>query len=128
MNTIGDMMIGTDRLKIEEQWDTLDIAIFSGKWLKNIAVTVGQNLNSMKHCSKFKGPGKNGQVIELTCKSPIAGRYVKILRSGKGILGLAEVQVMGNTGKNSDILFWKTSIYLVLCFLLILAQLTFKQK
>ncbi|VDI27633.1 Hypothetical predicted protein [Mytilus galloprovincialis] len=70
-----------------------------GKWLKNIAVTVGQNLNSMKHCSKFKGPGKNGQVIELTCKSPIAGRYVKILRSGKGILGLAEVQVMGNTGK-----------------------------
>ncbi|XP_071172918.1 uncharacterized protein [Mytilus edulis] len=70
-----------------------------GKWLKNIAVTVGQNLNSMKHCSKFKGPGKNGQVIELTCKSPIAGRYVKILRSGKGILGLAEVQVIGNTGK-----------------------------
>ncbi|XP_076112654.1 uncharacterized protein LOC143080614 [Mytilus galloprovincialis] len=70
-----------------------------GKWLKNIAVTVGQNLNSMKHCSKFKGPGKNGQVIELTCKSPIAGRYVKILRSGTGILGLAEVQVMGNTGK-----------------------------
>ncbi|XP_063442671.1 uncharacterized protein LOC134722967 [Mytilus trossulus] len=70
-----------------------------GHRLHNIAVTVGQNLNKMKHCSKFKGPGKNGQVIELTCKSPVAGRYVKILRSGKGILSLAEVQVIGHTEK-----------------------------
>ncbi|XP_076113410.1 uncharacterized protein LOC143081059 [Mytilus galloprovincialis] len=70
-----------------------------GNRLKNIAVTVGLNLHKMKHCSKFKGPGKNGQVIELTCKSPIAGRYVKILRSGKEILSLAEVQVIGHTGK-----------------------------
>ncbi|CAG2214421.1 PLG [Mytilus edulis] len=70
-----------------------------GKRLQNIAVTVGQNLHKMKHCSNFKGPGKNGQFIVLTCKTPISGRYVKILRSGKGFLSLAEVQVIGHTGK-----------------------------
>ncbi|VDI25850.1 Hypothetical predicted protein, partial [Mytilus galloprovincialis] len=70
-----------------------------GNRLKNIAVTVGVNMNKMKHCSNFKGPGKNGQFIVLTCKTPISGRYVKILRSGKGFLSLAEVQVMGHTRK-----------------------------
>ena len=57
----------------------------------------------MKHCSNFKGPGKNGQFIVLTCKTPISGRYVKILRSGKGFLSLAEVQVMGHTSKHFKI-------------------------
>ncbi|XP_052063387.1 uncharacterized protein LOC127703040 isoform X5 [Mytilus californianus] len=71
-----------------------------GNRLKNIAVTVGQNRHQMKLCSNFKGPGKTGQVIMLTCKSPISGRHVKLLRSGKGYLSLAEVQVIGHTGEN----------------------------
>ncbi|CAC5384210.1 unnamed protein product [Mytilus coruscus] len=71
-----------------------------GNRLKNIAVTVGQNRHQMKLCSNFKGPGKTGQVIMLTCKSPISGRHVKLLRSGKGYLSLAEVQVIGHTGKH----------------------------
>ncbi|CAC5358024.1 unnamed protein product [Mytilus coruscus] len=71
-----------------------------GYRLKNIAVTVGQNRHQMKLCSNFKGPGKTGQVIMLTCKSPISGRHVKLLRSGKGYLSLAEVQVIGHTGEN----------------------------
>ena len=91
---------------------TLHIDIFLGNRLRNIAVTVGQNLHKMEHCSNFKGPGKNGQFIVLTCKTPISGRYVKILRSGKGYLSLAEVQVIGHTGKHFKIYL---KIYLVVC-------------
>ena len=94
---------------------TLHIDIFSGDRLKNIEVTVGFDHNKMKNCCNFKGPGKTGQVIMLACKTPIAGRYVTILKRGTWHLSLAEVQVLGYTGKHLKIYL---NIYLVVCFLI----------
>ena len=69
----------------------------------------------MKHCSNFEGPSKTGQFIMLACKTPILGRYVTILKHAQGQLGLAEVQVLGHTGKHLKIYL---NIYLVVCFLI----------
>lgn len=52
---------------------------FIGFRLRNVEVTVGKSLSSMKLCGFYKGPAADGEIVNIYCREPMIARYVKVM-------------------------------------------------
>ncbi|XP_060557722.1 fucolectin-7-like [Ruditapes philippinarum] len=61
--------------------------------LHNVTVTVGDVEGQMKQCGRFTGPGGKGELVEISCSTPLFGQFVKIEKYSNSSLTLCEVGV-----------------------------------
>ncbi|XP_045200372.2 fucolectin-like [Mercenaria mercenaria] len=61
--------------------------------LHNISVTVGETYQDMCMCGEFEGPGRAGEIVNITCVTPLIGQYVRISKPTPYSLTLCEVAV-----------------------------------
>ena len=68
----------------------------SGERLRDLGVTAGKTLESMKLCASYKGPDLNGELIIMTCNERIEALCTLIIMDDNPkntILYLSEVEV-----------------------------------
>ena len=79
-----------------------------GDRMKNVTLRVaftkfvkGMNLNDAEICGTYRGPGKNGDEISISCNGSIKGQYVSIhlMQDTPALLNLNEIMIYGIEGK-----------------------------
>ncbi|XP_045200371.2 fucolectin-like [Mercenaria mercenaria] len=86
------------RVDLEHIYPVSEVVILSRSdccWdrLHNISVTVGETEQDMRMCGKFEGPGSAGEIVNITCVTPLTGQYVRISKPISFALTLCEVAV-----------------------------------
>ncbi|XP_063447453.1 fucolectin-like [Mytilus trossulus] len=68
-----------------------------GTRFRNVEVTIGNSLSSMKVCGFYHGSAAKGEIISISCREPMVARYVKLAikdqNTEEAILNFAEIQV-----------------------------------
>ena len=57
--------------------------------------TVAPTPDGLTLCAQYPGTSATGDIIDLTCESPVTGQYLVVQLRGTNFLSLCEVQVSG---------------------------------
>ena len=97
-NTVHYIKIRNRRDCCGERFSNAEVRVGNNKVLKdNYEKTIKQN----EICNSFIGTAKTGQLIDITCASPLHGVFVtiQILDPDVEEINLAEVEIFGEQGK-----------------------------
>ncbi|XP_060558455.1 fucolectin-like [Ruditapes philippinarum] len=89
-------MVNLEKTKLVRRITILNRGDCCAERLNNVTVTVGDVEGQMKQCGRFMGPGGKGELVEISCSTPLFGQFVKIEKYSDTALTLCELLLFGD--------------------------------